>query len=48
MSDPESEEAVADGLRLGDGLVDTATSHHNEAGVGLGVARTGVPARRSC
>jgi len=43
MSDAEAEGAVAEGLRLGDRLVDTATSYHNEAGVGLGVARSGVP-----
>lgn len=47
MSDAEAEGAVAEGLRLGDRLVDTATSYHNEAGVGLGVARSGAPARRS-
>ena len=43
MSDAEAEGAVAEGLRLGDRLVDTATSYHNEAGVGLGVARSRVP-----
>ncbi|MEV0555488.1 aldo/keto reductase [Streptomyces sp. NPDC050597] len=43
MSDTEAEGAVAEGLRLGYRLVDTATNYRNEAGVGLGVARSGVP-----
>ncbi|MFF5010027.1 aldo/keto reductase [Streptomyces phaeochromogenes] len=43
MSDAEAERAVAEGLRLGYRLVDTATNYRNEAGVGLGVARSGVP-----
>ncbi|WP_327394024.1 aldo/keto reductase [Streptomyces phaeochromogenes] len=43
MSDAEAEGAVAEGLRLGYRLVDTATNYRNEAGVGLGVARSGVP-----
>ncbi|MDQ1032962.1 2,5-diketo-D-gluconate reductase A [Streptomyces umbrinus] len=43
MSDAEAEGAVAEGLRLGYRLVDTATNYRNEVGVGLGVARSGVP-----
>ncbi|MGW3418311.1 aldo/keto reductase [Streptomyces phaeochromogenes] len=43
MSDAEAEGAVAEGLRLGYRLVDTATNYRNEAGVGLGVTRSGVP-----
>jgi 2,5-diketo-D-gluconate reductase A len=43
MSDQEAERAVAGALEMGYRLVDTATNYRNEAGVGLGVARSGVP-----
>jgi 2,5-diketo-D-gluconate reductase A len=43
MSDQEAERAVAGALETGYRLVDTATNYRNEAGVGLGVARSGVP-----
>ncbi|NNN29963.1 aldo/keto reductase [Streptomyces sp. S3(2020)] len=43
MDDAEAERAVARALRLGYRLVDTATNYGNEAGVGLGVTRSGVP-----
>ncbi|MFD8308670.1 aldo/keto reductase [Streptomyces sp. NPDC059690] len=43
MSDAEAERAVAEALGLGYRLVDTATNYRNESGVGLGVARGGVP-----
>ncbi|MFF4906582.1 aldo/keto reductase [Streptomyces sp. NPDC001260] len=43
MSDAEAERAVAEALGLGCRLVDTATNYRNESGVGLGIARGGVP-----
>ncbi|MFF4803184.1 aldo/keto reductase [Streptomyces sp. NPDC001351] len=43
MSDAEAERAVSEALNLGYRLVDTATNYRNESGVGLGVARSGVP-----
>jgi 2,5-diketo-D-gluconate reductase A len=43
MDDAEAERAVAEALRLGYRLVDSATNYRNEAGVGLGVTRSGVP-----
>ncbi|MFF4260121.1 aldo/keto reductase [Streptomyces sp. NPDC001663] len=43
MSDAEAERAVSEALGLGYRLVDTATNYRNETGVGLGVARSGVP-----
>ncbi|RPF30631.1 aldo/keto reductase [Streptomyces sp. TLI_185] len=43
MSDAEAERAVPEALGLGYRLVDTATNYRNESGVGLGVARSGVP-----
>ncbi|MDN3029143.1 aldo/keto reductase [Streptomyces sp. S.PB5] len=43
MDDAEAERAVAEALRLGYRLVDSATNYGNEAGVGLGVTRSGVP-----
>ncbi|MFJ3670629.1 aldo/keto reductase [Streptomyces sp. NPDC090106] len=43
MTDAEAEQAVAEALGLGYRLVDTATNYRNETGVGLGVARSGVP-----
>ncbi|MEU9395235.1 aldo/keto reductase [Streptomyces sp. NPDC048324] len=43
MSDAEAEHAVAEALGLGYRLVDTATNYRNESGVGLGIARGGVP-----
>ena len=43
MSDAEAERAVSEALGLGYRLVDTATNYRNESGVGLGVARSGVP-----
>ncbi|MGW3140873.1 aldo/keto reductase [Streptomyces sp. NPDC001139] len=43
MSDAEAERAVAEALGLGYRLVDTATNYRNESGVGLGIARGGVP-----
>ncbi|MFJ9117113.1 aldo/keto reductase [Streptomyces sp. NPDC102394] len=43
MSDAEAERAVAEALGLGHRLVDTATNYRNESGVGLGIARGGVP-----
>ncbi|WP_328483889.1 aldo/keto reductase [Streptomyces sp. NBC_00377] len=42
MDDAEAERAVAEALRLGYRLVDTATNYRNESGVGRGVARAGV------
>ncbi|MFH0173543.1 aldo/keto reductase [Streptomyces cacaoi] len=43
MDDAEAERSVAEALGLGYRLVDTATNYRNEAGVGRGVARGGVP-----
>ncbi|WP_062645860.1 aldo/keto reductase [Streptomyces maremycinicus] len=43
MDDAEAERSVAEALRLGYRLVDTATNYRNETGVGRGVARGGVP-----
>ena len=43
MNDAEAERAVSEALGLGYRLVDTATNYRNESGVGLGVARSGVP-----
>ncbi|MFE0524813.1 aldo/keto reductase [Streptomyces sp. NPDC058954] len=43
MSDAEAQRAVAEALGLGYRLVDTATNYRNESGVGLGIARGGVP-----
>lgn len=43
MDDAEAERAVAQALRTGYRLVDTATNYGNESGVGLGVSRSGVP-----
>ncbi|NUR41599.1 MAG: aldo/keto reductase [Streptomyces sp.] len=43
LGDAEAERAVTAALGLGYRLVDTATNYRNEAGVGLGVARAGVP-----
>ncbi|MBE8471819.1 aldo/keto reductase [Streptomyces justiciae] len=43
LGDAEAERAVTEALGLGYRLVDTATNYRNEAGVGLGVARSGVP-----
>ncbi|MCI3273731.1 aldo/keto reductase [Streptomyces cylindrosporus] len=43
MSDAEAERAVAEALGLGYRLVDTAANYRNEDGVGLGIARGGVP-----
>ncbi|MFC8351023.1 aldo/keto reductase [Streptomyces sp. NPDC057280] len=43
LDDADAERAVTEALRLGYRLVDTATNYRNEAGVGLGVARSGVP-----
>ncbi|MFJ9725096.1 aldo/keto reductase [Streptomyces sp. NPDC101209] len=43
MSDAEAGRAVAEALGLGYRLVDTATNYRNESGVGLGIARGGVP-----
>ncbi|MEU3338974.1 aldo/keto reductase [Streptomyces sp. NPDC002144] len=43
MSDAEAERAVAGALETGYRLVDTATNYRNESGVGLGIARSGIP-----
>ncbi|MBO4255158.1 aldo/keto reductase [Streptomyces griseorubiginosus] len=43
MSDTEAERAVAGALETGYRLVDTATNYRNESGVGLGIARSGIP-----
>lgn len=43
MDDAQAEQAVRGALELGYRLVDTATNYRNEAGVGRGVARGGVP-----
>ncbi|WP_329331953.1 aldo/keto reductase [Streptomyces sp. NBC_00663] len=43
LGDAEAERAVTAALGLGYRLVDTATNYRNEAGVGLGIARAGVP-----
>lgn len=43
MDDAQAETAVAEALRLGYRLVDTAARYGNEAGVGAGVAASGVP-----
>ncbi|MFJ1969701.1 aldo/keto reductase [Streptomyces sp. NPDC087903] len=43
MDDAQAEPAVRGALELGYRLVDTATNYRNETGVGLGVARSGVP-----
>ena len=43
MDDAQAEQAVRGALELGYRLVDTATNYRNETGVGLGVARSGVP-----
>ncbi|PWI13347.1 aldo/keto reductase [Streptomyces sp. Act143] len=43
LDDAEAEGAVAGALGMGYRLVDTATNYRNEAGVGLGIARSGVP-----
>ncbi|MFF5497269.1 aldo/keto reductase [Streptomyces aquilus] len=43
LDDAGAERAVTEALRVGYRLVDTATNYRNEAGVGLGVARSGVP-----
>ncbi|MFJ8632234.1 aldo/keto reductase [Streptomyces sp. NPDC093568] len=43
MDDDQAERAVADALRTGYRLVDTATNYRNETGVGRGVAHAGVP-----
>jgi diketogulonate reductase-like aldo/keto reductase len=42
LDDSEAEEAVADGLRLGYRLIDTAFRYENETGTGRGIARSGV------
>ncbi|MCH5677035.1 aldo/keto reductase [Streptomyces gilvus] len=43
MSDAEAERAVAGALETGYRLVDTAANYRNESGVGLGIARSGIP-----
>jgi diketogulonate reductase-like aldo/keto reductase len=43
MDDAEAERAVAEGLRAGYRLVDSATNYRNETGVGRGVRASGVP-----
>lgn len=43
MSDAEAERAAAGALETGYRLVDTATNYRNESGVGLGIARSGIP-----
>jgi diketogulonate reductase-like aldo/keto reductase len=42
MSDEEATSAVAEGIRTGYRLVDTAASYGNEVGVGRGIAESGV------
>uniref|UniRef100_UPI003860133A aldo/keto reductase n=1 Tax=Georgenia ruanii TaxID=348442 RepID=UPI003860133A len=42
MSDDEAATAVAEGIRTGYRLIDTAASYGNEAGVGRGIAESGV------
>ena len=43
MTDDEAEAAVAEALRCGYRLVDTAYAYRNEAGVGRGLRASGVP-----
>ncbi|GGX76654.1 aldo/keto reductase [Streptomyces fructofermentans] len=43
MDDTQAEQGVRSALELGYRLIDTATNYRNEAGVGLGVARSDVP-----
>lgn len=43
MSDAEAEPAVAEALRAGYRLIDTAAAYGNEAGVGRGLRASGVP-----
>ncbi|BBB01579.1 putative oxidoreductase [Actinacidiphila reveromycinica] len=43
MDDAEAERAVAEAIRLGYRLVDTAVNYGNEAGTGRGVRHGGVP-----
>jgi 2,5-diketo-D-gluconate reductase A len=43
LDDADAERAVTQALELGYRLVDTAANYRNEAGVGLGVSRSGVP-----
>ncbi|WP_062213779.1 aldo/keto reductase [Streptomyces sp. NBRC 109706] len=43
LDDTEAERSVADALRLGYRLIDTAVNYRNETGVGRGVAASGVP-----
>ncbi|MCG7208325.1 aldo/keto reductase [Streptomyces arenae] len=43
MDDAQAERAVRDALETGYRLVDTAVNYRNEAGVGRGVASSGVP-----
>jgi 2,5-diketo-D-gluconate reductase A len=43
MNDAEAAVAVAHALRIGYRLVDTAENYQNEAGVGEGVRKSGVP-----
>ncbi len=42
MSDEEATTAVAEGIRTGYRLIDTAASYGNEVGVGRGIAESGV------
>lgn len=43
MDDEQAEVAVAEALRAGWRLIDTAENYRNEAGVGRGIASSGVP-----
>ncbi|KAB1142418.1 aldo/keto reductase [Streptomyces luteolifulvus] len=43
LDDAQAEQAVRSALDLGYRLFDTATNYRNETGVGLGMARSGVP-----
>src|SRR5271170_333854 len=43
MSDGEAQLAVADALKIGYRLIDTAARYGNEAGVGRGLRAGGVP-----
>ena len=43
MSDEEAEQSVADALEAGYRLIDTAASYRNEAAVGRGIKKSGVP-----
>ncbi|MXM65419.1 aldo/keto reductase [Streptomyces sp. HUCO-GS316] len=43
LGDAQAEQAVRSALDLGYRLFDTATNYRNETGVGLGMARSGVP-----